>query len=103
MAKNSQRREMAKIPSIANIDIINESTILDDDTVRQYAADLQVQLDQDYAMFWGATAKLNFVPKGQNANHSHWWQVMFDTTDQPGALGYHTVTQEGQPIGYTFA
>ena len=51
----------------------------------------------------GSTAKLNFVPKGQKADHSHWWQVIADTTDQPGALGYHTRTARGQPVGYTFA
>ena len=32
MAKNSQR-ELAQIPSIANIDIINKTTVLDDKTV----------------------------------------------------------------------
>ena len=32
MAKNS-KRELAQIPTIANIDIINESTVLDDNTV----------------------------------------------------------------------
>jgi len=99
----SRNRDMAHVPGIANIDIINESTVVDDKTVRQFTADLQIQLDRDYAAFWGATAKLNFIPKGHKANHLHWWQVVFDTTDQPGALGYHTVTQRGQPIGYTFA
>ena len=89
--------------SIANIDVINESSVIDDDTVEQYTNDLQTQLDRDYARFWGVTAKLHFIPKGQTADHSHWWQVVFDTTDQPGALGYHTITNQGQPIGYTFA
>jgi hypothetical protein len=102
MSKNS-KRELAQIPTIANIDIINETTVLDDKTVQQYAADLQIQLDRDYARFWGATANLIFVPKGQKADHSHWWQVVADTTDDPHALGYHKVTQQGQPIGYTFA
>lgn len=89
--------------SIANIDVINESSVVDDGTVEQYTQDLQTQLDRDYAKLWGVTAKLNFVPNEQNADHSHWWQVVMDTTDQVDALGYHFVTDQGQPIGYTFA
>ncbi len=96
-------RSLSQTPSIAHIDIINESTVVDDKSLEQYTIDLQTQLDRDYAKFWGVTADLHFVPKGQNPDHSHWWQVVFDTTDQPGALGYHTLTDMGQPIGYTFA
>jgi len=97
------RGELARVPVIANIDVINESTVLNDDTVKQYTIDLQTQLDRDYAAFWGATAQLHFIRKGTKPDHSHWWQGVFDTTDQPGALGYHTVTKQGQPIGFTFA
>jgi hypothetical protein len=104
---NTNREKMTKesfgTPTIAQIDIINESTVVDDNTVKQYTIDLQTQLNRDYAKFWGITAELRFIPKGQNADHSHWWQVVLDTTDEPGALGYHTVTDQGQPIGYTFA
>jgi hypothetical protein len=98
-----QTRNLAQTPSIAHIDIINESTVIDDNTIAQYTIDLQTQLDRDYARFWGVTAELHFIPKGQIADNSHWWQVVFDTTDQPGALGYHTLTNQGQPVGYTFA
>ena len=98
-----ERNELAQVPHLANIDIINESSVIDDNTVRQYAVDLQTQLDRDYSALWGVTAQLHFIPKGAQADHNHWWQVVFDTTDEPGALGYHTITQQGQPIGYTFA
>ncbi len=98
-----QTKESTGTPNTTHIDIINESSVLDDSTVKQYTIDLQTQLDRDYAPFWGFTARLHFIPKDQNADPSHWWQAVFDTTDQPGALGYHTITDQGQPIGYTFA
>jgi len=100
---NKVTRQSATAPTIAHIDIINKSTVVDDNTAKQYTIDLQTQLDRDYAKLWGVTAELHFIPKGRNPDLSHWWQLILDTTDQPGALGYHATNPNGQPIGYTFA
>jgi len=51
-------RELSRIPSIVRIDIWNQSKAVDDNTVRQYTSDLQIQLDRDYAKFWDTTSKL---------------------------------------------
>jgi hypothetical protein len=71
----TRNRDTAQVPSIANIDVINESTVIEDDAIEQYTLDLQTRLDRDYAVFWGTTA---FIRKAEKANHDHWWQVLFD-------------------------
>jgi len=46
---------------------------------------------------------LAFMPHGQKIPRGMWVQVVADTSDQAGALGYHETAKGKFPIGYTFA
>lgn len=90
---------------MANIKVvvINESTVLKDDQVKSVLPALQTQVHRDFAPVWGIDADITFVPKGSQPPSGSWWLTIFDDSDQPSALGYHDVTNEGLPLGKVFA
>jgi len=71
--------------------------------VKKMVDAIQVQIDRDWTPAWGIPAKLTVVPHGQKPPSGMWWQTIFDTADQAGALGYHDLTSAGLPIGKVFA
>ncbi len=83
--------------------VLNQSQSLSDDDVRQAVPALQAQVSNDFAPVWGINADLTFVPSGSQPAQGSWWLVVFDNSDQPGALGYHDLTNEGLPLGKVFA
>jgi len=85
------------------IAVINASTVVSDVDVQKMVDAIQVQIDRDWTPAWGIPAKLNVVPHGQKPPSAMWWQTIFDTADQAGALGYHDLTSAGLPIGKVFA
>jgi hypothetical protein len=87
----------------ANITIINASTVCTDAEVQSYVAPLQVQVSQHFAPAWGRDAVLSFTPKGAKPDPNAWWMAVLDNSDQAGALGYHDLTNTGQPLGKVFA
>lgn len=86
-----------------NIAIINESSCVSDDQVKQIMDAIQIQLDRDYYPIWGSTANLSFIDKTQPIPSGFWAAVVLDHSDQAGALGYHDITQEGMPLAKIFA
>jgi hypothetical protein len=84
------------------IQISNESSVLTDNQVREVVPSLQNQVSRDFAPVWGIDADLEFVTKDQ-LDPSKWWLIIFDDSDQPGALGYHDLNPKGLPIGKVFA
>lgn len=87
------------MPAIA---IVNQSAILTDEQVVPVIAALQKQLSRDVLPIWGKSAWLTHVKKGALIPPKCWQLILKDTSDDPGALGYHTETSEGLPIGYCF-
>jgi hypothetical protein len=85
------------------IEIINESTILDDSDVKPVVPSLQTQVRRDFALPWGANAKLVFLPKKSKPSPASWWIGIFDDSHQAGVLGYHDITAKGLPLGKVFA
>lgn len=85
------------------ISVINASTVLSDAQVQAVVPALQTQVHRDFAPVWGVDADLTFIPKGTQPPAGSWWLTVFDDSDQPGALGYHDVTNEGLPLGKVFA
>jgi len=85
------------------IAVINASTVVNDLDVKKMVDAIQVQIDRDWTPAWGIPAKLTVVPHGQKPPSGMWWQTIFDTADQAGALGYHDLTSAGLPIGKVFA
>lgn len=90
---------------MANIKIafINESTVLSDDEVKAALPALQRQVTRDFAPIWGVEADLGFLLKTAPIPPGTWLIGIFDNSDQPGALGYHDLTQEGLPLAKVFA
>lgn len=84
------------------IQISNESSVLTDNQVQAVVPALQTQVSRDFAPMWGIDADLEFVTKDQ-LDSSKWWLIIFDDSDQPGALGYHDLNPKGLPLGKIFA
>lgn len=84
------------------IQISNESTVLTNDQVQAAVPALQTQVNRDFAPVWGTDADLEFVTSDQ-LDPSKWWLIIFDDSDQPGALGYHDLNPNSLPIGKIFA
>ena len=91
---------MARIrPQIA---VLNKSTLITDQEIAPIVAAAQKAVDRDFEPAWGATARLQQVPKGQDPPPNHWWIAFFDDSDVANALGYHDVTDEDLPLGKAF-
>jgi hypothetical protein len=84
------------------VSVLNQSQSLTDDQVSQAVPALQAQVTNDFAPAWGVDADLKFVP-GSQPEPGSWALIIFDNSDQPGALGYHDLTAEGLPLGKVFA
>jgi hypothetical protein len=86
-------------PTIA---IMNFSTVVTDAEVQTAMAAAQIQIDRDFAPIWGLSANLVFVPKIKRPDVNAWVMQVLDTSDQAGALGYHTMTNADMPVGKIF-
>ncbi len=86
-------------PTVA---IFNASHAMADADAATIVGALQVQVDRDYAAWYGGSATLRFVPFGTDPPADAWGLGLFDNSDQPGALGYHDVTKGGLPLGKAF-
>lgn len=87
-------------PSIA---IINASSILTDDEVKEAVSAIQIQLDRDFSPIWFTTAELTFFSKSQDVPLTSWKIYVLDTSDQAGMAGYHNMTSSVQPEAKIFA
>lgn len=85
------------------IAVINASTVITDGETETLVKDLQTQVSRDFASAWGINAQLNFIPVTSKPPRRYWWLVILDNSDQAGALGYHDLTKDGQPLGKVFA
>lgn len=85
-----------KFPTIA---LINQAkTPLGVDLEKLRAA-LQKFLDTCFVPIWGYPAKLITA----TAPVKHAWSIIFlDNADEAGALGYHDLTKDGEPISKVF-
>jgi hypothetical protein len=87
-------------PTIA---FVNESTVATDAEIGSIVTALKVQVSRDFAPVWGRDADLVFAGKPANAPKGAWIMAILDDSDQAGALGYHDITSDGQPLGKVFA
>lgn len=82
------------------VHIKDVSTVEKVGALADVVAALQVQVDRDFLPLWGVRATL--VAGGRKPRNS-WQIVILDNSDQAGALGYHDLTNTGQPLGKVFA
>lgn len=83
---------------MANIAIINQSTLVSEADLALWLPALQQQLNDDYSPVWGPTAVLQLETQ---AVQGQWSLVLMDEADQPGDLGYH-VDDTGVPAAKIF-
>jgi hypothetical protein len=93
------------MPQLApvQISVINASTVLTDTEIAPVIEALQQQVTRDFRPVWGVDAELTFIPTGNTPPPLTWWLAILDDSDQAGALGYHDLTPDAQPIGKVFA
>lgn len=93
---------MAEINTVA---IINESTVAKDLDIALITNALHKQVWRDVVPVYGDKAKVNVVciPKGRVIPANALQLAILDNSDQAGALGYHDVDHNGNPIGKVFA
>lgn len=86
-----------------SIAVMNESDSITDDQVRAMLGALETQWNRDLITAWPVEpAKLTFVEKDILPHADEWWLVFLDNSDQAGALAYHDLTNDGQPISKVF-
>lgn len=89
--------------AIIKIGVFNESTVISDAELIKWIRAVQHQIRHDWAPIWGYDADLIWQPKGSLPRSGMWHMVIFDDSDQAGALGYHDINPEGLPLGKVFA
>jgi hypothetical protein len=85
------------------IAVINEYNGLTDADITPVVAALNIQVKQHFAPVWGIDADLTYYPAGNPPPLDAWQLIIFDDSDQAGALGYHDLTNMGLPLGKVFA
>lgn len=89
--------------SLPVIAVTNASTCLSDAQVEAALPALQKQVSNDFHAYWELDCTLSFLTHDQPLT-AGWWQiVVVDNPDQAGALGYHELTGQGEPLGKIFA
>lgn len=86
-------------PTIA---FLNVSTVVTADELTAAVAALQIQVSRDFAPLYGIDAFLTIVTRDKLIPGA-WQIVVSDDSDMADALGYHELTQDGQPQGKVFA
>lgn len=87
------------IPTIA---FMRVTDLLTDALVQHYMAAQQIQITRDYVPIWGSGARCIFVPKGHTIPKGTWQCALLDQSDEPNALGYHDLTDDGLPLMKVF-
>ena len=88
------------VPVPVYVDIVNFSTVFADADVPALALAVQTQVERDFLPHWDTACQVYY---GKTPVAGHWLLGVYDNSDQAGALGYHTVTVQGQPIMKVFA
>lgn len=65
-------------------------------------ASTQMFLDQHFTPVWGYPVHLFKVFKEKDLPAEAWRMICFDSSDDAGALGYHDVAKDGQPVSKIF-
>lgn len=86
--------------------VTNRSTVATDAEVSAAVSAINKQLQQHFNPAWDLLTSCAFVgsviPDNPDGSPRR-LMVVADTSDQVGALGYHTVDNKGAPVGFVFA
>src|SRR5450759_777339 len=81
------------------IQVLSETDLVKDDEIKTVLPALETQVHRDFAPIWGVDAELEFVEQKRELDRDAWWIVFLKNSNQAGALGYHTMTKSGLPLG----
>src|ERR1700694_841629 len=84
---------------LVTVACINKATVDLGVPLGKLTAALQKCYDQYFLPVWGYPLKLYIATE---AKPSDWQFIYFDTADQAGALGYHDLNKDGQPVSKIF-
>src|SRR5215472_15441239 len=89
--------------AVTDIVVVNRSTVLTDAAIAAVVPAAQAQVTEDWLPHWpGRGATLHFAGLGAPVPTGMWPLNVLDTTDVPGAGGYHD-DDTGLPEGKVFA
>lgn len=80
---------------LGTVAVVNQSTTDSDTTVKKWIDAVKIQADRDIARFWGGS--VDFV-LAKTPPPADWYCLITDNSDTAGALGWHDVGPQGQPI-----
>lgn len=94
------RDMQADTSSMGTCAVVNFSSTDSDDQVKSYIGAVQTRVDRDISAYWGYTVNLVFIPGGESAviPKSDWCAGFFDDSDDPGALAWHDLGPNGEPL-----
>jgi hypothetical protein len=85
------------------IAVINEATAIGDNEIQNMLPAFTQQWNKDLQAVWGVEdANFQFLPAGQAPPAGSWWVVFLDNSDDPRALAYHDLTNDGMPLSKVF-
>jgi hypothetical protein len=88
--------------TVYNIVIVNFATLFDDKDLPAVANAAQLHMTRDVDPMWGTKTKIWYTPRGMNPTPGHWVVGIFDDATQAGALGFHDVGVNNEPLGKVF-
>jgi hypothetical protein len=93
------------IDEVINLAVFNQSTVVSDSEFQAAVQAVQMQVSRDFYPIYKIDANLLvFTPDQISSIPSDYFQVaILDTSDQAGALGYHSLTSSGMPFAKVFA
>lgn len=86
-----------------NVCFQNVSSVVTAEELTKVVAALEVQVQRDFGPVYGVSANLPIVTTPSAVGPKDWMIVVGDDSDAVGALGYHELTSNGQPLGKVFA
>jgi hypothetical protein len=88
-----------KFPTIG---VVNDATVDLGAPLKDLVAALQQFLNKHFVPVWGYPATLKIYPSVDKVPKDEWIFLFIDDADAAGALGYHDVTKNGQPVSKIF-
>ena len=91
---------MTLIPAVY---VVNESSVLTDAQVQNAIPAFQAAVTYDFRPVWDAPCHVTWLPRGSAVPPGGWLCAISDTSDQAGALAYHSLDGKAVPTLSVFA
>src|SRR4051812_704652 len=87
------------MPALQQIQIINRTSKIRDERWRYALPCWQHQMSKNFAPKWGVDYELRLVGRAEVPDARAWKLWLLDRGGLSGALGFHSVADDGQPYG----